>query len=658
MNQAGKLHSLTSSVDLYVIFPPQWSPYQPFLSTPSLKAYLEPKGFRVCQSDWNVRFYRYFIGGQRLGLARRRLEHYANTLSDNYSIYRARSIFALATLENFHVLQAKVDKLKVRNIAQSIPDFRESVEAFYSLLDAFSVAEPVVDVGASSLSHPGVLTSFDSLHRFVENRYENPFLDFSEEEVSKLSAPRYFGLSIIGGEQIVPGLTLCRVLRKRFPDVPIVIGGSVFSRLVEKETWLRELFGVYFDYICRYEGEQPMAAFLSSGDPEQDQTPNIAFLRDDKIVMTPLCEPLNMDAVPTPNFSDLQLTEYLSPEVVLPLLTTRGCYWGKCAFCYHGMIYQDRYRMRNPDLIAKDVLDLNERHGVRHFAFNDEALPPKLFRLLPEVIPPKRFFFTALYKFEKFYAPEDYRRMYDIGFRSMYIGLETASERVQRHMRKNNLQNTMISNLKGGHDAGIWNHAFVFFGFPTETEAEAEETIEFMVKHADIIHSEGTGTFSFEHNAPIHHAPHEFGVRSVGEKSNKILELYYDYEVISGLNVEGAACALQRFNQLKREKCIYQTGKWIPREYLLLLLSYHGREKLREGLVNCEVAPAIDPSISRALTGMSLSTSSVARHYIVNRLTKQVFETNEDALTLLNMIAPEIPLSEVVRTFPSLRCVI
>lgn len=63
----------------------------------------------------------------------------------------------------------------------------------------------------------------------------------------------------------------------------------------------------------------------------------------------------------------------------------------------------------------------------------------------------------------------------------------------------------MVSNLRAGHDAGIWNHTFVFFGFPTETESEAEETIQFLLRHADIIHSEGTGTFSFEHNAPISH---------------------------------------------------------------------------------------------------------------------------------------------------------
>lgn len=658
MNRSSSMDSPSQRADLHAIFPPQWSPFQPFLSTPSLKAYLESKGFRVFQSDWNVAFYRYFIGNKRLAQAKRRLEHYVSVLTDEYSAYRARAICALANLQNYGLLEHKVDKLRHSITGRSVPEFKESVEALYALLDAFSAAEPVVDVGTSSLSHPGVLTTFECLDRFVHNREENPFIDFFESQIEEQTAPRYFGLSIIGGEQIVPGLTLCRILKDKFPDVPIVIGGSVFSRLVEKDQLLEKLFGSYFDYICRYEGEKPMAAFLSSNDPKRDRTPNIAFLSNDRLTLTPLCEPLCMEAVPTPDFSDLGLAEYLAPEIVLPLLTTRGCYWGKCAFCYHGMIYQDRYRMRPPRLIADDVLTLHERHGVRHFAFNDEALPPKLFRLLPEVIPAQMFFFTALYKFEKFFTDEDYQRMYNIGFRSVYIGLETASERVQRHMKKNNLQETMISNLKGAHDAGIWNHTFVFFGFPTETEQEAEETIQFMMHHADIIHSEGTGTFSFEHNAPIHQNPLKFGVKSVIEKPNRVLELYYDYEPTSGLDAGAAASALERFTRLKNEKGLYQLGRWIPREYLLLLLSYHGRQELLRQLKLCEEETPSETSIAETLTSMSLATYSGQKHFVVNRVSKHVFETNEDALILIDMIAPEVSVSDVVKTFPSLQALI
>ncbi|WP_233613589.1 MULTISPECIES: B12-binding domain-containing radical SAM protein [Corallococcus] len=639
---------------MHVIFPPQWSPFQPFLSTPSLKAYLEQKGFQVRQEDWNVVFYRWFIGSERLPLARTRLTRYAERLSEDDTVYRAKCLHALSVLDDHERLTRMVEGLRGGNACDALADFKASVDALRSLLAAFSTAEPVIEVGTTSLSHGDVLQSIDSLLAFLADRKSNPFIEFFERQVATVAkVPRYFGISIIGTEQIVSGLTLGCVLKKAFPDVPVLIGGSVFSRLVEKEkVWVSRLFEQCFDYICRFEGEEPVARFLASQDPRADSPPNFAFIRGGELVLTPTCEQLPMAMLPTPDFSELPLQEYLSPEIVLPLLTTRGCYWGKCAFCYHGMIYGDRYRMRPPELITQDVEVLNQRHGVRHFAFNDEALPPKLFRMLPKVMPKHRYFFTALYKFEKYYTAEDFKEMHDIGFRSVYIGLETASERLQRHMRKNNTQKVMVDNLQFAHDAGIWSHTFNFFGFPTETEAEAEETTQFLLNHANILHSEGTGTFVFEHNAPIHQAPEHFGVTSYRTKADNVLDLFYNYETSEGLDAQGAQTALKRFTKLKRERKLYQTGLWIQREHLLLLLSRYGRDELRRQLTRVESTPRLGTP-SEVLRGYTLNTPNGPKHFVVNRQFSRVCITNEDAVRIVNWLGPEATGDELLRYFPA-----
>lgn len=641
--------------DLHVIFPPQWSPFQPFLSTPSLKAYLEQKGFHVRQEDWNVVFYRWFIGPERLPQARARLMRYAESLPDEDSVYRAKCLHALSVLEQHEELLERIEGLRGGNACDALDGFKHSVDALRGLLAAFSTAEPVIEVGTSSLTCGDVLESIDNLLEFVDDRKANPFIEFFERQVAEVKqAPRYFGVSIIGTEQIVSGLTLGRVLKRAFPDVPVLIGGSVFSRLVEKEkVWVSQLFNGCFDYICRYEGEQPMAAFLASQEPRKDRTPNMAFLENGELVLTPTCEQLPMAALPTPDFSELPLQEYLSPEIVLPLLTTRGCYWGKCAFCYHGMIYGDRYRMRAPEMIAKDVEELNKLYGVRHFAFNDEALPPKLFRMLPPAMPKGKYFFTALYKFEKYYTPEDFKNMYEIGFRSMYIGLETASERVQKHMRKNNTQKVMVDNLQFAHDAGIWNHTFNFFGFPTETETEAEETTQFLLNHADILHSEGTGTFVFEHNAPIHQSPEHFGVKSHRTRPDNVLDLFYDYETTEGLDAKGAERALERFVKLKRERGVYQTGLWIQREHLLLLLSRYGRDELRRQLPIVESTRRVY-SATEMLRGYSIDTPKGKKHFVVNRPYSRVCITNEDAVRIVNWLGAQATVEQLVSYFPGL----
>ena len=645
-----------ASFDLHLIFPPQWSPFQPFLSTPSLKAYLQDQGHSIRQDDWNVGFYRWFLGPERLPKAKARLRKYAETLTDEASVYRAKCLFALTVLDDYDRLHALVDTLRGGTAADELDAFKEAVDAFRSLLSAFSVAEPVIEVGTTSLSHGDVLNSMEDLVAFLNDRRANPFVEFFETQVASVTEPpRYFGISIIGTEQIVAGLTLGRVLKEAYPDVPVLIGGSVFSRLVEKEkAFVSRLFGDCMDYVCRYEGEQPIDAFLSSDDPRRDRTPNLAFMEGDEVVLTPLCDPLGMDIIPTPDFSDLPLEDYLSPQVVLPLLTTRGCYWGKCAFCYHGMIYQDRYRMRPPELVANDVETLNQRHGALHFAFNDEAIPPKLFRLLPQVVTKHKYFFTALYKFEKVFTPQHYQGMYDIGFRSLYIGLETASERVQKHMLKNNKQKTMVDNLQFGHDAGIWNHTFNFFGFPTETEEEAEETIQFLLNHADILHSEGTGTFVFEHNAPVHNTPERFGVKSVKSKTDTVLDLFYEYEPETGLDADGARAALDRYSELKKERGLYQYGSWIEREHLLLLLSRYGRDELRRRLVDVESVKAPETLAKELLRGYEIDTPEGRRYFIVNRRLSQVCITNEDAFRVVEWLDPKATVADLIKIFPAL----
>lgn len=644
---------MAAAPDLHVIFPPQWSPFQPFLSTPSLKAYLAPRGHHVQQSDWNVGFYKHFIARERLPQAQRRLTRYVAELDDAHATYRARAVHAVTILQEYKSLSRAVNELRDPAIIFDLPRFKRSVDAFQRLLEAFSVAEPVIEVGTSSLNTGTVLSDFKTLLSFIDNDTENPFRDYFRSRIPAITAPRYFGVSIIGIEQVVPGLTLCRQLKEAFPDTPIIVGGSVFSRLVEKDPAIKDYFGTFFDFVCRYEGEQPMHALLSAADPRVERTPNIAFREGDDVVLTPLCEPLGMQELPTPDFSDLSFDEYLTPEIVLPLLTTRGCYWGKCAFCYHGMIYQDRYRMRDPKLIAGDVETLHALHGVRHFAFNDEALPPKMFRLFPDAITHGRYFFTALYKFEKYFKADDYVRMFDAGFRSLYIGLETASERVQAHMLKKNRQPTMVSNLRDAHDAGIWNHTFAFFGFPTETKAEAQETVDFMLRHAEIIHSEGTGTFSFEHNAPIHQDPARFGVSEVREKSGRILELYYDYRPTEGIDGEQALMMLDRFNEIKREHQVYQSGRWIPREYLLILLSHHHRDMLRAALNTLENPPP-PKTLRDAFAFVSSDGPEDKRHFVVNKVSRQVFETNEDAVALLSVLDHDTSVAELVDNYPVL----
>jgi len=640
--------------DIHLIFPPQWSPFQPFLSTPALKAYLQNKGFSVRQSDWNVDFYHYFISPDRKANAINRLVNYVTNLSPEHEVYRNQAILALGILSDYDNKWKKADALRQRFCLESIEKFYASVTTFKRLLHAFSIAEPIVEVGTSSLSTGNITSDAAQIDDFCSNEENNPFLPFFHQKIAEIgNPPRYFGLSVIGAEQILASLTLAKLLKAAFPDVPVIIGGSVFSRLAEKPEIIGNLFRTYFDIILRYEGEEPLAQLLYANDPLAERTPNLCFLKGSEVIKTDLAPQLPMSELPTPDFDDLDLDAYYSPEIVLPLLTTRGCYWDKCAFCYHGMIYGDRYRMRLPKTFAEDVQKLERRYDVRHFALNDEAIPPKLFDGLPKAIENKRYYFTGLYKFEKYFKPKHYKGMYELGFRSLYIGLETASERVQKHMKKDNTQDVMLANLQDAHDAGIWNHTFNFFGFPTETRDEAMETIDFLLDHHDIIHSEGTGTFSFEHNAPISKSPESFGVVNVKPKSGNVLELYYDYDVAKGLSASEASDMVTLFSELKKERKTYKYGGWIPREHLLVLLSFYTRDKLKRELEVLESRVHDGANWSDDLSWFTLpQKNKESRYFVVNSDAGKILETNKDAIMVLEFIPKNIQASTLISHFP------
>lgn len=641
--------------DVHLIFPPQWSPFQPFLSTPSLKAYLETKGFEVEQSDWNVDFYEYFISRDRLPQALDRLQRYVSELPEENETYRNHAYLALGVLSDFPSKRGLAEGLRAPAGLASIDTFHESVTAFKRLLYAFSVAEPIVEVGTSSLMTGKVMQSMAHIDRFCADPDDNPFLPFFRAKVDALTeAPRYFGISVIGTEQVLPSLTLGALLKQRFPGTPIIVGGSVFSRLVDRTDAIRHLFERYFDLVIRYEGERPLERLLASRDPIAEQTPGLVYASGDRIVATDLLDQLGMDDIPTPDFDGLELSRYFTPQIVLPLLSTRGCYWDKCAFCYHGMIYGDRYRMRSPERLLEDVRTLEELHGVTHFALNDEAIPPKLFEKLPAIFPKQKYHFTGLYKFEKYFEPQHYQGMHDIGFRSLYIGLESANERVQRHMKKNNTQDVMLSNLRDAHAAGIWNHTFNFFGFPTETEEEALETADFLIDHADIIHSEGTGTFSFEHNAPIAKHPDQFGIRRVIDRPGNVLELYYDYEVVSGMSQDEAAAMVERFAEMKRKAGAYRYSGWIPREHLLVLLSHFDRDVLRQRLASLDEQIQSGTLWSRNVSWFSMGGQEGRdpRYFVVNAQSGKILETNRDALLILEFMPKDLPVQTLVGHFP------
>jgi anaerobic magnesium-protoporphyrin IX monomethyl ester cyclase len=574
--------------DLLLVFPPQWSPFQPALSLPSLSAWLKRAGFQVESLDLNVLFYEWLLSDECAAIL---IRHVRNAdLSEE-----AKEAY-VATFSNVASFRADVDRLREPGTADETPAEYASrnylaIKAFETYLDAVSnIAESFTISPYEFRLAAGNLDASE-----LEQRVSRP-PELLEEFLRSAAAkhilprePKMIGLSCIGQEQLYFTLLLGSIL-KRATNAPVIVGGTIFSRIFERGALRPDWFDTYFDVIVRNEGEKPAERLLSNlttGRRLTQDVPGVVYRERDRIVSSQPCPPLSVPELPVPDFDDLPLGRYVSSEITLPLLSARGCYWGKCEFCHHGMVYGEKYAPYKAKDVLEAVTSLSARYNVRHFAFNDEALPPTTARAMARMFPPHEetgWTFTGLIKFEPSYSPEDFAGLHEIGFRSLYVGLESASERVLDLMRKRSKRETIVANLTDATRAGIWMHCFLFFGFPGETEEDAQQTYDFIVDNPDIVSSFGAGTFSLEHNAPIFHHYNDFGIELKIVSKNDV-DVYYDYDVNQGISADRALQWQERLVEATRGIPNYIAAKWVPRELLLCMLSIMAPpELLRVGL--------------------------------------------------------------------------
>ena len=563
--------------DIALLFPPQWSPFQPPLSVPSLSAWLRRDGFSVRALDANVAFYHWLYGDACIAECKRLLQTSVGSASEKMAwraiLDAAPDLAAdIAGLQQAAVAEPVTSESAIRSHFLAINSMELFLDTVSRIAGTFTISPFAFSTAAGDCNPVAIEKLVDDpppiLQIFVD--------EYLAARVAPMR-PRSVGLSCIGQEQLFFSLLFAK-RAKLLLNVPIFIGGTIFSRIFERGALPVHWFRKYFDFVVRNEGEKPASALLDNlvnNRRIEQGVPGIVYVEGQRVMATAPASPLKPRELPIPDFDDLPLSDYITGHLSLPLLSSRGCYWGKCEFCHHGMVYGDAYGAYEADGVLATVQSHSRRYGVRHFAFNDEALPPKIARQMGAIFPDASttsWAFTGLIKFEKFYNDSDFTNLRRIGFRSLYVGLESASERVLDLMRKPNKKATIVRNLTDASNAGVWMHCFLFFGFPGETEADAKETYDFIMENEDIIGSFGCGTFSLEHNAPIFRHLEDFVVQ-LKPSAESSVNVYYQYQVSGGISPERADELAAQLNEDARKKPKYFASAWIPREHLLSLLT-------------------------------------------------------------------------------------
>jgi len=360
-------------------------------------------------------------------------------------------------------------------------------------------------------------TTPGGLARAVADRETNPYLQFYERfTIPRIRAiePRLVGVSIAAETQWLPALTLLWALRRSGCDALLAVGGGVPTRLAGALADTRSSLQDYCDIVAVGQGEETivdLAQRASAGLPASD-VPGTIYYVSGRISVTPPRRPPRFADLPPPAFGGLPLGDYLLPEPVLPLMLARGCY-ARCSFCDHDAAYGSRRSALSPSGLGRQAASLARQHGVRHFAFADETLPPVSAARFADEVKGLGLHFAASFRLDRGWSSDHWRALSRGGFRLAQFGMESASQRVLDSMNKGTRVEHSARILRDSSDAGIWNHLFLMFGFPGETRADASETVEFIRRNGPIVHSVGASRFNPMRDSPVVCHAGGFGLR-------------------------------------------------------------------------------------------------------------------------------------------------
>ena len=241
----------------------------------------------------------------------------------------------------------------------------------------------------------------------------------------------------------------------------------------------------------------------------EKQRSSVGFEHETVTVAVRLAAPLPAQKVDAHAVSDLDLSSYFVPEILIPFQTTRGCY-AKCAFC--AIPYgSNKYRVRTVDRIIDDFIRIQketlERYGKKatYFKFMEDTSSPALLHELSVEIEKRGLDikWETFARLEKMFATEGFMdQLYRGGCRKVHWGLESNDPAILVTMEKKTTISYADAVLESAGKAGILNFCFVLVGFPGETDENRASMVRYIVGNPHI-HTLTITTFDLTRKSPM-----------------------------------------------------------------------------------------------------------------------------------------------------------
>ena len=316
------------------------------------------------------------------------------------------------------------------------------------------------------------------------------------------------------------------------PNIKVVMGGGFVN------TELRSLTNTkvfdYVDFITLDDGELPLLHLIEylKGNREKSLLTRTFLIEDLKVTYIEgiYSQEQNEVSISTPDLTGLRLNEYLSVIEVVnsmhrlwsdgrwnKLNLAHGCYWARCSFCDTSLDYINRYKPFSAEITCNRIEEMIAQTGEYGFHFVDEAAPPTLLRdLALEIIRRKLTvsWWTNI-RFEKNFTPDLCYLLREAGCIAVSGGLEVASPRIMDLINKGVTVEQVARVADQFTEAGIMVHAYLMYGFPTQTAQETIDSLEVVRQmfELEVIQSGFWHQFALTAHSQVGKNPEKFGIK-------------------------------------------------------------------------------------------------------------------------------------------------
>jgi hypothetical protein len=447
--------------------------------------------------------------------------------------------------------------------------------------------------------------SFDELYEALQQDYtyvDKILINLLAARMAEVQ-PALVAVSVPFPGNLYAAFRCAQWIRKNHPQVKVAMGGGF------PNTELRSLSDPrvfeFFDFIILDDGEAPLEILVEvvAGRKKQEELKRTFVLAGGEVayINNSACSDYKQGQVGTPDYSDFLLDKYISAiEVVNPmhslwsdgrwnkLTMAHGCYWGKCTFCDISLDYIKLYEPVAAQLLCDRIEEIITQTGQTGFHFVDEAAPPVLMRELAlEIIRRKiTISWWTNIRFEKSFTRDLCLLLKASGCIAVSGGLEVASDRLLSLIQKGITVAQVARVNKHFTQAGIMVHAYLMYGFPTQTAQETIDSLE-MVRQmflAGILQSAFWHLFAMTAHSPVGLYPEQFGVK----KETAITGTFANNDIVhldpSGADHETFTMGLKKslLNYMHGGCFDYPLQKWfdvkvpkttIPTDYIASILN-------------------------------------------------------------------------------------